>query len=161
MIEFMQESPEIRKEIVDYAIAAYYQYFKLTKGDRPTQALEQLLKACNAAKKNYGRDNKLTRSLVDFYHQQDNILNSMEKNSNKSRAVTDILDYENKKNYRTAAFYSWEDERIVVQLIKTRGGEKQVVSQTSYQIKLDMNKIKLLRSNEWVSVEKGGHIVIH
>jgi len=29
--------------------------------------------------------------------------------SAKSRAITDILDYENKKNYRTTAFYSWED----------------------------------------------------
>jgi hypothetical protein len=29
--------------------------------------------------------------------------------SNKSRAVTDILDYQNKKNYRTVACYSWED----------------------------------------------------
>lgn len=77
MIEFMQERPEIRKEIVDYAIIAYYEYFKLTKAERPVQALDQLLKACNAAKKNYGRDHRLSRSLLDIYHQQENILNSM------------------------------------------------------------------------------------
>jgi hypothetical protein len=55
-------------------------------------------------------------------------MNSLEKVSIKSRAITDILDYENKKNYRTAAFYSWEDERIVVQLIKCKGKEKQIIS---------------------------------
>jgi len=51
----------------------------------------------------------------------------MERMSTKSRAVTEIVDYENKKNYHTTAFYSWEDEKIVAQLIKIRGMEREVI----------------------------------
>ena len=45
----------------------------------------------------------------------------MEKASTKSRAITDILEYQNNKQYHTIAFYSWEDEKIVAQLIKKNG----------------------------------------
>lgn len=56
------------------------------------------------------------------------MISSMERMSTKSRAVTEIVDYENKKNYHTTAFYSWEDEKIVAQLIKIRGMEREVIS---------------------------------
>lgn len=79
----------------------------------------------------------------------------------KSRAITDILDYENKKNYRTTAFYSWEDEKICVQLVKLVGKERQILSETSHDIKLDMNKIKLLQNSEWISISKDGLIAIN
>lgn len=68
------------------------------------------------------------------------------------------MDYETKKHFRTAAFYSWEDEKIVVQLIKSKGKEKQVISEETYDIKLDIGKIKLLQSNEWLTVTKDGQI---
>ena len=74
----------------------------------------------------------------------------------KSRAITDILDYENKRNYRTTAFYSWSDEKIVVQLLKLKGKERQVLSEASYDIKLDINKIRLLQNNEWLTTSKDG-----
>ena len=45
----------------------------------------------------------------------------MEKASTKSRAITDILECQNNKQYHTIAFYSWEDEKIVAQLIKKNG----------------------------------------
>ena len=35
----MQEEEDIRKEIVDYAIVAYYEYFKILKSEKPIQAL--------------------------------------------------------------------------------------------------------------------------
>jgi len=39
MVEFMKESEDIRKEIVDYALIAYYETFKIRKINRPSQAL--------------------------------------------------------------------------------------------------------------------------
>ena len=81
--------------------------------------------------------------------------------STKSRAITDILEHQNKKNYSTVAFYSWEDEKIVVQLVKSKGKDKQIISEASYDIKLDINKIKLLKSAEWIVIEKGGEIYIN
>jgi hypothetical protein len=114
-----------------------------------------LLKASSAANKNYGKESKVTRGLYDLYHSQEHIVNSMDKVSTKSRAITDIIEYKNKKNYSTVAFYSWEDEKIVVQLVKTHGKGKQIVSETSYDIQLDINKIRLLKSTEWIVVEKG------
>ena len=85
----------------------------------------------------------------------------MDKMSTKSRAITDIIEYKNKKNYSTVAFYSWEDEKIVVQLVKTHGKGKQIISETSYDIKLDINKIRLLKSTQWIVIEKGGEIYIN
>lgn len=46
----------------------------------------------------------------------------MDKYSSKSRALTEIIEFDNKKYYKTSAFYSWEDEKIVVQLIKVKDG---------------------------------------
>ena len=85
----------------------------------------------------------------------------MEKASTKSRAITDILDYQNSKQYNTVAFYSWEDEKIVVQLIKKKGNEKQIWSEVSHPIKLNMNDIRALKSNEWIIIEKDGNIIIN
>ena len=84
----------------------------------------------------------------------------MEKASTKSRAITDILEYQNNKQYHTIAFYSWEDEKIVAQLIKKKGNEKQICSEVSHSIKLNMNDIRALKSNEWIIIEKG-HIMIN
>lgn len=85
----------------------------------------------------------------------------MEKASTKSRAITDILECQNNKQYHTIAFYSWEDEKIVAQLIKKNGNQKQIYSEVSYSIKLNMNDIRVLKSNEWITIEKGRHIMIN
>ena len=52
-----------------------------------------LLKACNIAKRNYGNESKITKGLYELYNQQENIINSLEKASVKSRAITEIIDY--------------------------------------------------------------------
>jgi hypothetical protein len=39
MSEYIQESEEVRQEIVDYAILANYETFRLKKAKRPAQAL--------------------------------------------------------------------------------------------------------------------------
>jgi hypothetical protein len=79
----------------------------------------------------------------------------MEQCSSKSRALTEIVECELKKHYRASAFYSWEDEKIIAQLLRVREGERQVLHEATYEIKLDIAKIKQLRSGEWLSVEDG------
>lgn len=61
------------------------------------------------------------------------------------------MEIEGKKGYRTVATYCWEEERIVAQLLRGR----EVVSEATYEIKLDIGKIKQLRGGEWLSVERG------
>ncbi len=51
--------------------------------------------------------------------------------------------------------YLWEDEKIMVQMIKTKNDEEMVVSYAEYHIKLDMGKISMLRSAQWVKVSHG------
>ena len=50
------------------------------------------------------------------------LISKLEKISLKNKAITDIadLDFEGKKYYRMIAFYSWEDERIVAQVVKIK-----------------------------------------
>ena len=51
--------------------------------------------------------------------------------------------------------YLWEDEKITVQMIKTKNDEDVMVSYAEYNIKLDMIKINTLRNAQWVKVSHG------
>lgn len=44
----------------------------------------------------------------------------------------------------------------MVQLVKIKGKGRQVISEASYDIKLDINKIRLLKSTDWIILDKGG-----
>jgi hypothetical protein len=48
----------------------------------------------------------MVKGLSDIYQKHENFMIS-DKMSSKSRAVTDILEFQNKKNALTTAFYSW------------------------------------------------------
>ena len=43
----------------------------------------------------------------------------------------------------------------MAQLLKVRDGERQVLHETSYEIKLDVAKIRLLKGGEWLNVAIG------
>jgi hypothetical protein len=56
---------------------------------------------------------------------------------------------------RVEGTYLWEDEKIMVQMIKSKNDEEMVVSYAEYHIKLDMGKISMLRNAQWVKVSHG------
>ena len=80
-----------------------------------------MLKAYNASLKNYGFDSIVTKNLLNSYNQQEHFISSMDRNSHKNKAITEIVDAIVKKNMHANAFYAWEDEKIVLQLVKTKG----------------------------------------
>lgn len=47
----------------------------------------------------------------------------------------------------------------MAQLLRLKDGERQVLYETTYEIKLDINKLKQLKGGEWLSVE-GGKVLI-
>lgn len=66
-----------------------------------------LYRAYNAANKNYGSESLVTKGLYNLYTTNQSQINSLDKISNKNRAITEIIDIETKKNYHITAFYSW------------------------------------------------------
>lgn len=58
-----------------------------------------------------------------------------------------------KKNTQLSVLYSWQEQLLVVQMYKIKGDEQKFVSESTMPIRLDMQKIKLLKSrnfNEWI-----------
>ncbi len=62
------------------------------------------------------------------------------------KAITEIMKNEIKKDVIIYGFYSWEDEKILVQLIKNKHDDRIILSEAEYIIKLNMDKINDLRN---------------
>ena len=116
--------------------------------------MEYLPRACSTAGKNYGKDTPVTRSLMDLYSREESAASSYERQSTKNQATTKILEQNLKNNYQVSVYYSWEEERIVAQLIKLKP-RREVTSEQVYDVALDIAKLKLLRDGEWLSVHRG------
>lgn len=138
----------------DIAILAFYEGFRLKKEDSPQEALEFLQRATTTSIKNYGKDHSITRLLQDVQACHESAIAALDKISARSQATTEILDQKMNHNHRLYAFYSWEEERIVVQLVRVRP-RSEVISEATYDVKLDIGKVRHLRQGEWVEVHRG------
>ena len=153
-IECLREDQEVRKELSDVAIMAYVECYRIKKTRQPQDALESLHRAVSTCSRNYGKESSLTRSLLDLYACEESAVVSLEKASAKSQAMTEIMEQTMNKNFKVVAYYCWEEERIVAHLVRVRP-RHEVVSEASYDVKLDINKIKMLREGDWLLVHRG------
>lgn len=112
--------------------------------------MQHLHRAYDSATKNYGLDSAITNALYSQYVKEEAHLNSIEKHSSKSKAVTDIWRERQSKHTEVKSLYNWEEEKLVAQLISLKADE--VISEITYEIKLDIAKIKMLKCNDWIIV---------
>ena len=138
----------------DIAILAFYESFRLKKDDNPHEGLEFLQRACSTSTKNYGKSHSITQLLLDMQACQESAIAALDKMTARSQAITEILDQKMNQQHRVYAFYSWEDERIVAQLLRVRP-RSEVISEIAYDVKLDIGKVRQLREGEWIEVHRG------
>ena len=53
-----------------------------------------------------------------------------------------------KKNVQLEVFYNWEDENLMVRAVKSKSDSTKILTESVMHIKLDMMKIKILKSKE-------------
>jgi hypothetical protein len=68
------------------------------------------------------------------YKEHKNVGKGLTKFSQSSRtrqkALTEIMTNDFKKDTKIVGFYSWEDEKVVAQLVRMKNEEEKVISET-------------------------------
>ena len=68
------------------------------------------------------------------------------------KAISIINECSYKKNQTVKIFYSWEDELLIFQLIKSKSSERIIITESSMHLKPDNSKLALLKSKSPTSM---------